>query len=249
MRTRARVSLASLAPSPVRSLRADDRNQRAKRERNPFDRELPRPRPGRIAADRPGAGSPAIYANRAYLRGLGLRWDPVGHRWHGTTTADRVKTLREQLGLEARCFGTLKPPRGPRPPAPTLVPSTSPQAARDNEHLRRLHDGSRTRAEARTVYYADEEDGVANSRFSERDITSGLPDDSREEDEKQVERCVRDLRARVKVARAAVSTTPGLTEILASDWRKAARFYARYGISEAHFRHGVAVIDPEVETS
>ena len=26
-------------------------------------------------------GSPATYANRAYLRDLGLRWDPTGHRW------------------------------------------------------------------------------------------------------------------------------------------------------------------------
>ncbi len=43
-------------------------------------------------------GSPATYANRAVLRGLGLRWDPANHRWHGTTTADRVRELRERLG-------------------------------------------------------------------------------------------------------------------------------------------------------
>ena len=62
--------------------------------------------------------SPATYANRAALRAIGLRWDPAGHRWHGTTTADRVRELRERLGLEVRCFGMLEPPRGPSPPRP-----------------------------------------------------------------------------------------------------------------------------------
>jgi hypothetical protein len=41
----------------------------------------------------------------------------------------------------------------------------------------RARDGSRTYAETRTVYREDES---ATSRFSERDITSRLPDDSRE---------------------------------------------------------------------
>ena len=34
-------------------------------------------------------GTPATYANREYLGDLGLRWDPQGHCWHGTTTAER----------------------------------------------------------------------------------------------------------------------------------------------------------------
>jgi hypothetical protein len=70
-------------------------------------------------------------------------------------------------------------------------------------------------------------------------VTTGFPDDSREEDERMAERRLRDLRSRVKMARAVVSTTPGLAEILARDWRRAARFYARFGITEAMFRHGV----------
>jgi hypothetical protein len=101
-------------------------------------------------------------------------------------------------------------------------------------------DGSRTRSEARTVYRADE-DGVANSRFSEWDIRSGLPDDSREEDERAAERRLRDLRGRVKAARAAISIAPGAEEILRRDWVKAARFYGRFEISEAQFRHGVPI--------
>jgi len=80
-------------------------------------------------------------------------------------------------------------------------------------------------------------------QFSLLEITSGLPDDSREADEKQAERRLRDLRARVKAARAAVTTTPGFIEALASEWRKAANFYARFGITEPQFRRGVVALD------
>ncbi len=37
-----------------------------------------------------------------------------------------------------------------------------------------------------------------------------------------------------------MSRTPGLAEIIASDWRKAARFYARFGITETQFWYGVS---------
>jgi hypothetical protein len=36
-----------------------------------------------------------------------------------------------------------------------------------------------------------------------------------------------------------VSATCGLTDTLAADWQKAARFYARFGITEAMFRKSV----------
>jgi hypothetical protein len=38
-----------------------------------------------------------------------------------------------------------------------------------------------------------------------------------------------------------VATTTGLTETLARDWRKATRFYARFGITELLLQHGVPV--------
>ncbi len=203
-------------------------------------------------------GSPATYANRAYLRDLGLRWDLAGYRWHGTTTTDRVRELRERLGLELRCFGVLSaPPRSPTPskstpPEPT--PGPDPIAVPTRDPTRRPHDGSRTRVEARVVYprLCEEPDEIATPgrRFSLFEVTSGLTDDSREADEREEERRLRDLRGRVKAARAIVSNTPGLAEILARDWRKAARFFARLGIAEGMLRHGVAVKpaeSPELE--
>jgi hypothetical protein len=84
-----------------------------------------------------------------------------------------------------------------------------------------------------------EEIATPTRRFSLLDITSGLPDDSREAEERGAERRLRELRARVKVARAVIANTVGLDDILASDGRRAAMFYARFGVTEEIVRHGV----------
>jgi hypothetical protein len=77
------------------------------------------------------------------------------------------------------------------------------------------------------------------------EISSGLPDDSREADERAAERRLRELRARVRLARVVVATTPGMAETLQRDWRKAARLYVRFGVTEAQFQDGVPAISPE----
>jgi hypothetical protein len=98
----------------------------------------------------------------------------------------------------------------------------------------------------------DESEDAENGRistptrqFSLLEITSGLPDDSREADDKQAERRLHELRARVKAARSVVSTTPGLAETIAADWQKAARSYARFEITETVLRQGVRAGIPE----
>ncbi len=109
---------------------------------------------------------------------------------------------------------------------------------------------SRTRAEARVVYRDADEDveeiATSTRRFSLLDITSGLPDDSREAEEHEAERRLRDLRGRVKRARAVIARTPRLAETLRSDWQRAVEFSARYGVREEHVRHGVPSLDAEV---
>lgn len=77
--------------------------------------------------------------------------------------------------------------------------------------------------------------------------TSGLPDDSREQDEWTEPRHLRDLRGRMKAAREVVSNTPRLAETLAAKWRRAAGFYARFGITEAIFRNRVSADDCYIE--
>jgi hypothetical protein len=196
-------------------------------------------------------GSPATFANRAELRAMGLRWDSAGHRWHGTTTTEWVRELRERLGLEVRVFGALdtapKGPTAPRP-VPPVRPAPGPHsiAVPTRELAARAHDGARTRLEARIAFLSfeeEEENPTPTRRFSIYDITSGLPDDSREEDEREEGRRLRDLRGRLKHARALVASTPWLADVLASDWKKATMFYAQHRITEGFFRGGVT-FDP-----
>jgi hypothetical protein len=109
----------------------------------------------------------------------------------------------------------------------------------------RFGDYSRTRFESRVAFGGPDEGEDAEEvatpvrQFSLLEITSGLPDDSRESDERAAERRLRDLRGRVKAARAAISATTGAEEVLRRDWARAARFYARFEITEGQFRAGV----------
>jgi hypothetical protein len=84
-----------------------------------------------------------------------------------------------------------------------------------------------------------DEVAVGDRRFSLLEITSGLPDDSREADERAEHRHLVDLRSRVKIARAVVSRMPGLAAILRERPDRMARFCARFGITESHFTNGV----------
>jgi hypothetical protein len=197
-------------------------------------------------------GTARTYEVRDQLRGLGLRWDPATHAWHGTIRAGEEVVLERQLRVRAQVVHPIEafaresaptPPEGPMPPEPRPRAAGGPRGP--------PRDGSRTRAEARTAYRGGtDEEGEQNrvdSRFTDWDTTSGLPDDSREADERAAERRLRDLRGRVKAARAALSAVPGGSEILRADWRREAAFYARFGITQAQFRHGVTDVGVELE--
>ena len=97
--------------------------------------------------------------------------------------------------------------------------------------------------DGRVLPEAEEIIATPTRRFSLLEITSGLPDDGREADEKVVGRQLREIRARVKRGRAIVATTPGLSEILHADCRKATWFYDRFGTTQTTFQHGVFADD------
>jgi len=136
---------------------------------------------------------------------------------------------------------------GPLDPLPRDGFWTEGGAPEPGEPARRPQAGSRTRFESRVLFRNSAEDAeeiaTPTRTFSLVDITSGLPDDSREADERAAPRQLREQRARVKAARAMVAITPGLAETFARDWRKAAPFYARFGIMEGIFRRGVPSTD------
>jgi hypothetical protein len=202
-------------------------------------------------------GSPRTYEIRETLRLLGLRWDPVGHAWHGVLSPELRVHLERRLGTAPRVVrpleafieeSTCPPNKAPRPPAGPAPPLPVGGAARSR-------DGSRTHVEARISFPRDAFEGtdddarITGTRFTWRDVTSGLPDDSREADEREEERRLRDLRGRVKAARAALAAVPGAAEVLATDWVREARFLARWGITEAQLRHGASKGDASNEPS
>jgi hypothetical protein len=96
----------------------------------------------------------------------------------------------------------------------------------------RFGDCSRTRFEARVAFGSPDEEEIATStrEFHLLEITSVLPDDPLGVDERAASRQLGELCVHVKTAPAVVATTPGPAETLQRDWRKAARFYAIFGI-------------------
>ena len=88
----------------------------------------------------------------------------------------------------------------PRPPAPTAAFSSALYAVRRLDPACRQHDGSRTHLESRLAFPDADEDAeeiaTPKRQFSLVEITSGLPEDSREADERAAERRLRELRAR-----------------------------------------------------
>ena len=177
-----------------------------------------------------------------------MRWvfarDPEGHRWHGTTTTDRVRGAARSgpdWSTGVRDAGAAAASDRRATPGPGSIAERS--AGRRTRALSPARDGARTCLESRIALPDDDSDAeeiaTPTRRFSLLEITTGLPDDSREADERAAERRLRELRARVRATRAVVATTPGLAETLHLDWRKTARFYAGFGITDALFRLGV----------
>jgi hypothetical protein len=188
-------------------------------------------------------GSPRTYEVRDVLRGMGLRWDPLSHAWHGMLPTDQGSRLSRDFGLKTQIVPTIEAFASDVTSKPVQEPPERPERPRAPVQPVRPRDGSRTRAEARLAFPGADDDPdeveVGDRRFSVLEITSGLPDDSREADERVMEHYLRDVRARVKLARAVLSRMPGLAAILRERPDRMARFCARFGITESHFTNGV----------
>jgi hypothetical protein len=95
-------------------------------------------------------------------------------------------------------------------------------------------DASRTRSEARLAFrtpLVGGEDGLDDRRYSVLDVTSGLPDDSRDSDERVRAQRLREQRGRVAAAKAVIQAHPGLADVLARDQTKLVRFCAVHHVT------------------
>ncbi len=133
----------------------------------------------------------------------------------------------------------------PNPPDFRVMDTDSPSAPPRDPTSRwrprpRVGDYSRTRFESRFAFGGPDEDAeeiaTPTRQFSLLEITSGMPDDSRGEDDRLAKRKLRELRSRVKAARTAISATSGANDLLQQDRIKAGCFYARFGITQQWFR-------------
>ena len=205
-------------------------------------------------------GTPETYRVRRWLTKIGMTWIPEDQGWEGNITSGQIWFLTEKLHIPVTLWPQELAKRQPAPEGatcPPVAPSGPRGPARhphdgfwtspgDSSAPRSCGPGTRTHVEASLAFghgFDDDEDGFDSRRFSVLDVTSGLPEDAREEDEHQAGAQLRDLRGRVKAARAAISANPGAEEVLARDWVKEARFYVRFGITQAQFRHGVTTVE------
>ncbi len=152
-----------------------------------------------------GAG-PASYAHRAELKALHLLWDPAAREWFGAVLAADIGAL-EQLGL--------------------TIEVRKRQAPR--EHVAPA--GKRDHAKASAEASAGRAEGRVSQHFSLLDITAGLPDDSREDDERVRAQGERERQGRVRAARAVIQAHPGLESVLARDQTKLTLFCAVHHVT------------------
>jgi hypothetical protein len=161
---------------------------------------------------------------------------------------DQGSRLARDYGLKPQIVPTIEAfPSGSTPEATSGFQGRQ-ESPRPPIRGPRPHDGSRSRAEARLAFPVSDDDldvvEVGDRRFSLLEITSGLPDNSLEADERAAERALRELRGRVKAARAVVGSSPSIADKLQRDSQRAARFYFRFGITPAELAEGVPALTP-----
>ena len=135
-------------------------------------------------------GTRDTYKIREVLKRMGLRWDPLGHCWHGTITVrdsslisqeslGRVAAIRPLDAFDEVSLSSPAPVPPPAPPSPPTMPRWPPRPGGDRA-IR--HDGSRTSFEARLAFPSTQEhdEDATYGRFTYWDVTSGLPDDDRD---------------------------------------------------------------------
>ena len=152
-----------------------------------------------------GAG-PASYDRRSELKALHLRWDSAAREWTGVVLGSDIATL-EGLGLGVE----VRQRRQPREP-------TAPARKRDH-------------AKASVEAYGARAEGRVSQRFSLLDVTAGLPDDSREDDQRVRAQVERERQGRVRAARSVIQAHPGLETVLARDQTKLILFCAVHHVT------------------
>ena len=168
------------------------------------------------------------YAYREKLKALHLRWSPLEREWTGVVLGPDISTLRE-LGLAVEVRDGPAPGGSSRGGAPVPpAPLRSRRALREPSGLARKRDQAKASVEA---YAARGVQGRESARLSLLDVTAGLPDDSRDMDERVRARAEREREGRVAAALAALEANPVARAQVYQDQTRCARFCAQFSVS------------------
>ncbi len=177
-----------------------------------------------------GAG-PASYDHRSELKALHLRWDPNAREWSGVVLGSDIGTL-EGLGLlvEVRSGSVSRPslPRGPSAPGR----QRAPRDAQGGSAPRRPRDHAKASVEA-YLPKGERESLGRLSRFTLLDITSGLADDTREDDQRARAAVEAERKGRVAAALAALEAHAVARAQVFHDQTRCVMFCARFGVTPA----------------
>ncbi|MDE1819978.1 MAG: hypothetical protein KGJ23_11415 [Euryarchaeota archaeon] len=173
-----------------------------------------------------GAG-PASYAHRAELKALHLRWDPVAREWTGVVLGSDIPSL-ESLGLVVMVRSGVAPlPSLPRGPS---VPGRRQPRDPQGSAPRRPRDHAKTSVEA-YLPKGERESLGRLSRFTLLDITSGLADDTREDDQRVRAQVEAERKGRVAAALAALEAHPVARAQVFHDQTRLRLFCARFSVT------------------
>jgi len=182
------------------------------------------------------------YELRGRIKAVGLHWLKGPHAWSGSVP----ECIVPQMQAEGLQVVPVVPEGHPldrfaerEAAAPTQAPKTPAKKKRRRVEVilkpaKEAWVSDRQRADAFLPAHG----------WDVRDITANLPDDSRETEERETEKHLRDQRARVKAVRALISVDPDIAHTLATNPGKARAFYAVHGVTEAQVRRGVPDLSP-----
>ncbi len=208
--------------------------------------------PGEYYSVSVGAG-PASYEHRGELKALHLRWDPNAREWSGVVLGSDIPSL-ESLGLVVMVRSGAEPSRrrghvpdsspaglagaessfGNRAPVSRLVSRRRVPSAKASVEAYGAP-GVQGRESAR-FSLSDSPGGVGrvlaeNRRaFSALDVTAGLPDDSREDDQRVRAQVERERQGRVAAAQDALRAHPEARELVMRDQTRLRMFCARFSV-------------------
>ncbi len=184
-------------------------------------------------------GNERTYELRGRLSAAGLHWVKGAKAWSG----DVPDYFIPQMQAEGLQVLPLVPEGHPLDRFRESFVEKAPEVPSPRAPVHRPRARARKEAPVRVSAQERASAFLPEHGWTLQDITANLADDDRAEDERRVQRHLRDLRSRVKAVRAKIAADPTIQFTLATCPEKAAAFYAIHGVTKAQVKRGVPDVD------